>query len=89
MIENGDEVTLLYACDTWHTKDSLFLLGAFVNRMEALAFLEEHLVVCRLPELGEDDTMMFMDFGQTQGYEGEGEFYTNTLVIGEREGCLA
>lgn len=79
----GDNITLLYSCDVLHHRDSRVLMGAFDNRRAALDTLRTHLLEKGMPGLSVDDTNLFALVGQTQGYAGEGEFYSEEIKIGE------
>lgn len=80
---NGDDITLLYSCDVHHHRDSRVLMGAFESRRVALASLRMHLFKKELPGLSVDDINLFALVGQTQGYAGEGEFYSEEITIGD------
>ena len=67
-------VYILYSCDCWHTSASRFLHGVFTSKDKAMEALVQLLEDACLPELSKDDLRNLSDFGQTQGYSGEGEF---------------
>lgn len=88
---SAETVTLLYSCDNWHMKDSMFLHGAFINRAAALLAIEELLSKQsyeNYPDLTDEDRDLFLRIGQTQGYAGEGEWYSQELIVGEIDSWL-
>jgi hypothetical protein len=77
-------IIILYACDEHHSKDSMVRLGAFSSRTMALGKLVTHLDACKsFPPLSDEDVALFIKIGQTQGYAGEGEFYSESCTLNE------
>lgn len=83
-------VTLLYSTDCNHTTSSRCLHGVFGTRLDALGAIHKLIEVKSneagvlghaVPGLRDEDEDFFLRFGQTQGYEGEGEWDTQTLPL--------
>jgi len=84
----SDTVTLLFACDPWHSNGSRVLIGASKDRQGALRLLQRAIKESGHAKLTREDMTFFMEFGQTQGYTGDGEFDTQDVVLEEVECAL-
>jgi hypothetical protein len=65
---------ILYSCNAWHEQTSYFLHGVFTTKEQAIDSLTGMLATAKVAPLSEDDHRNLEHFGQTQGYQGEGEF---------------
>ncbi len=79
-------ITILYSCDNHHTSESRFPHGAFTSRETALEAIKELLETDKQPPLSPDDETLFLEYGQTQAYEGsEGQFTSENVTLDEIE----
>jgi hypothetical protein len=81
------KIFLLYSTDSWHTKDSKFLHGAFGSKDSAIEgireMIERHGNPEKYPPLGEECERQLELFNQTQSYAGEGEFQIDEIPVDE------
>lgn len=85
-------ITLLYSCDVHHSHDSRFLHGAFSTVGSAVGSLHELLAKAD-PEggytpLSQEQEYLLYRIGQTQGYDGPGEWILQTLKVDELDVVL-
>jgi hypothetical protein len=86
------KITLLYSCDENHRHASRFLHGAFSSKDKAVNGLKELLSKAD-PEggytpLSEEQETLLRRIDQTQGYDGPGEFFLQTLKVDELDVIL-
>ena len=79
-IPTGD-VILVYKCDNWHSHDSKELIGVAEDIGTASRMCSEYAAHHKIKKLTEEDYEQMVQMGQTQGYEGPGEFYTELWTL--------
>ncbi len=76
-----NQVHVLFSCDCHHTRESMLLLGVYKDHGNLVEELDTALLECGKPPLGEEQCALLVRINQTQGYEGEGEFYVMTVPM--------
>lgn len=74
---------VLFSCDEWHTQGSKILLGVFTDKGNLVNTLGRALMDNGQPPLSDEDIAMLHNFGQSQSYEGDGQFIVEDVFEGE------
>lgn len=75
-----EEVVLVYKTDVWHSFASRDLIGVAENIGVAVALCESQ-AEKEGTEISADDIYNLCNIHQTQGYQGEGEFYLEVVRL--------
>lgn len=75
-------VTAVYITDNWHSTDSKWLIAICETKDMAIAIAGQHASeIIEGEDLTEQDFRNINTMGQTQGYEGEGEYMIEEIIL--------
>jgi hypothetical protein len=65
---------LIYHTDAWHSYNSFNLIGTAFDKGRAIELIDMYCAKHGQPELSSECVEQLYSMGQTQSYDGEGEF---------------
>jgi hypothetical protein len=77
-----EEVVVVYKTDNWHSFASRDLIGVAENLLYAVEMCEKQ-AEKEGEKISADDLYNLTFIRQTQGYQGEGEFYLEIVTLNE------